>query len=100
MATFRPVVDVVDEPLDEHSRPPWHCDLLPAPPPHFSYLRTWHLLRSYTTVVRSSYTIPVLEANSRELDLSKLISYTLRLGALAHLLTRALFDTMLIAIES
>ena len=43
-ATPRPVVGVADEPLDEHSRPPWHRDLLPATPPHFSYLRTWHLL--------------------------------------------------------
>ena len=43
-ATPRPVVGVVNERLDEHSRPPWHCDLLPATLPHFSYLRTWHLL--------------------------------------------------------
>ena len=39
----RPVVHVVDEPLDEHSRPPWHCDPLPAMLPRFRYLRTWHL---------------------------------------------------------
>ncbi len=43
--------------------------------------------------------MPVLEADSRELDLSKLISYPLRLGALAHLLTRALFETTPIKTE-
>ena len=42
-ATPRPIVDVVDEHLDGHSRPPSHCDLLAVTPPHFSYLRTGHL---------------------------------------------------------
>jgi len=41
-ATPRPVVDVVDEPLDEHSRPPRHRNPFSATRPHFSYLRTWH----------------------------------------------------------